>query len=210
MPQLPRLHINPWGEASATMVSGACLPPGDYLRPLPLCSGSDVRSQPLQHQASELEATERRRVALIGDVAHELRTPLATIEGYTQGVLDGVVAASEETWALIHDEVERLKRLVTDLQELSRAEAKQLALHPQPVAPSELIERARVRLAPQYMEKGVELRAEAAPDLPTIEVDPDRILQVLVNLLGNALRATPAGGEVHTRVWRRSRGSLSR
>jgi signal transduction histidine kinase len=150
--------------------------------------------------AGELEATERRRVALIGDVAHELRTPLATIEGYTEGVLDGVVAPSETTWALIHDEVGRLKRLVNDLQELSRAEAKQLALHPRPIAPAELIERARSRLAPQYAEKGVALIAEAPAELPLVEVDADRVLQVLVNLLGNALRATPAGGEVSVRA----------
>lgn len=147
--------------------------------------------------AGELEATERRRVALIGDVAHELRTPLATIEGYTEGVLDGVVAPSQETWALIHDEVGRLKRLVNDLQELSRAEAKQLTLHLSDASPADLIERAQERLAPQYTEKGVELITEASVDLPLVKVDADRILQVLVNLLGNALRATPAGGQVH-------------
>jgi two-component system sensor histidine kinase BaeS len=150
--------------------------------------------------AGELEAAERRRVALIGDVAHELRTPLATIEGYTEGVLDGVVAPSEATWALIHDEVGRLKRLVNDLQELSRAEAKQLALHPAAIAPAELVERARARLAAQYAEKGVALETHAPPDLPAVEVDADRILQVLVNLLGNALRATPAGGRVQVRA----------
>jgi signal transduction histidine kinase len=150
--------------------------------------------------AAELEAVERRRVALIGDVAHELRTPLATIEGYTEGVLDGVVAPSEETWALIHDEVGRLKRLVADLQELSRAEAKQLVLHPTVVSPTELIERGRIRLASQYAEKGVELVVAAAADLPSITVDADRILQVLVNLLGNALRATPTGGQVRVQA----------
>lgn len=150
--------------------------------------------------AGELEATERRRVALIGDVAHELRTPLATIEGYTEGVLDGVVAPSQETWALIHDEVGRLKRLVNDLQELSRAEAKQLTLHLSDASPADLIERAQARLAPQYAEKGVELITEASVDLPLVKVDADRILQVLVNLLGNALRATPAGGQVHVRA----------
>jgi signal transduction histidine kinase len=176
---------------------------GHYVERVP-ASGSDelaALAAEFNTMAGELEAAERRRVALIGDVAHELRTPLATIASYTEGVLHGMVAPSEETWALIHDEVGRLKRLISDLQELSRAEAKQLALHLQPVAPSELIERARVRLAPQYMEKEVELRAEAPPDLPTVEVDADRILQVLVNLLGNALRATPAGGEVCVRAW---------
>ena len=144
--------------------------------------------------AGELEATERRRVALIGDVAHELRTPLATIEGYIEGVLDGVVLPSDATWALMHDEVGRLTRLVRDLQELSRAEAKQLALHPSRIACAALIAQAVARLGAHYAEKGVALAVTAPADLPTLEVDPDRVLQVLVNLLGNALRATPTGG----------------
>lgn len=175
---------------------------GHYVERVP-ASGSDelaALAAEFNTMAGELEAAERRRVALIGDVAHELRTPLATIEGYTEGVLDGVVAPSEETWALIHDEVGRLKRLVSDLQELSRAEARQLALHLRPVTPAELIERARTRLVPQFAEKGVALSAESPPGLPEIEADPDRILQVLVNLLGNALRATPAGGRAVVRA----------
>jgi len=175
---------------------------GHYAERVPSAGSDELAALAAQFNtmAEELEATERRRVALIGDVAHELRTPLATIEGYTEGVLDGVVAASDETWALIHDEVGRLKRLVSDLQELSRAEARQLVLYPRPVAPAELVARAHTRLAPQYAEKGVALLAEARDDLPLAEVDPDRILQVLVNLLGNALRATPAGGEVRVRA----------
>jgi signal transduction histidine kinase len=175
---------------------------GHYSERVPAAGHDELAALAVEFNtmASELEATERRRVALIGDVAHELRTPLATIEGYTEGVLDGVVAPSDETWALIHDEVGRLKRLVSDLQELSRAEAKQLTLHPALIVPAVLIERARARLAPQYAEKGVSLETDAPPDLPAVAVDADRILQVLVNLLGNALRATPVGGEVRVRA----------
>jgi signal transduction histidine kinase len=175
---------------------------GHYVERVP-ASGSDelaALAAEFNTMAGELEAAERRRVALIGDVAHELRTPLATIASYTEGVLHGMVAPSEETWALIHDEVGRLKRLISDLQELSRAEAEQLALHPRPVAPAELIDQARARLAPQYAEKGVALTVEAPAELPLVEADADRILQVLVNLLDNALRATPTGGQVRMRA----------
>jgi signal transduction histidine kinase len=175
---------------------------GHYVERVPASGSDELAALAVEFNimAGELEAAERRRVALIGDVAHELRTPLATIEGYTEGVLDGVVAPAEETWALIHDEVGRLKRLVNDLQALSRAEARQLPLHIVALAPGELITQAQTRLAPQYAEKGVVLLAEVPAGLPTVQADPDRILQVLVNLLGNALRATPTGGQVHVQA----------
>ncbi|WP_322496069.1 HAMP domain-containing protein, partial [Chloroflexus sp.] len=88
--------------------------------------------------AAALEDAEQRRVALIGDVAHELRTPLATIAGYVEGMLDGVVEPDDGTWALVLDEVNRLRRLAGDLQELSRVEAGQVALHLTAVAPAAL------------------------------------------------------------------------
>jgi two-component system, OmpR family, sensor histidine kinase BaeS len=152
--------------------------------------------------AAALEAAERRRVALIGDVAHELRTPLATIEGYTEGLLDGVVAPGAETWALLHDEAGRLRRLVQELQELSRAEARQLPLQLRSCPPAELVDQAVRRIAPQFAEKGVTLATDIPSDLPPIQADADRIIQVLINLLGNALRYTPAGGSVQLRAER--------
>jgi two-component system sensor histidine kinase BaeS len=152
--------------------------------------------------AAELENAERRRVALIGDVAHELRTPLATIEGYTEGLLDGVVAPGEETWALLHDEVGRLRRLVQDLQELSRAEARQLPLHLRLCAPADLVDQALARIAAQYAEKEIALTSDVPDGLPMVQADPDRIIQVLINLLGNALRYTPPGGAVNVRTER--------
>lgn len=146
--------------------------------------------------AAALEDAEQRRVALIGDVAHELRTPLATIAGYVEGMLDGVVEPDDGTWALVLDEVNRLRRLAGDLQELSRVEAGQVALHLTAVAPAALSAAAVARLAPQFAEKGVALRVQVSADLPPVSADPDRALQVLINLLGNALHYTPAGGDV--------------
>jgi signal transduction histidine kinase len=153
--------------------------------------------------AAGLEAAERRRVTLIGDVAHELRTPLAAIEGYTEGLLDGVVAPNPEAWALLHDEAGRLRRLVQELQELSRAEARQILLELRPRSPAELVGQAAQRIAPQYAEKGVTLATDIPADLPAVRADADRIIQVLINLLGNALRYTPAGGSVRVRIERR-------
>jgi signal transduction histidine kinase len=172
---------------------------GHYAERVPAAGTDELAALAVQFNtmASALEAAERRRVALIGDVAHELRTPLATIEGYAEGVLDGVVAPNDETWALILDEVGRLRRLVHDLQELSRAEAGQLPLHPTPITPASLAASALARLAPQFAEKGVTLESAVPANLPPVLADPDRITQVLINLLGNALQHTATGGTVH-------------
>jgi two-component system sensor histidine kinase BaeS len=150
--------------------------------------------------AAALEHVERQRMELIGDVAHELRTPIATIEGYLEGLLDGVVPPSERTWAKLHDEAGRLHRLAEDLQQLSRAEAHQLALALQPVTPSAIVHAAVDRLAADFAAKGLDLRVRVAPELPCVQVDPDRAVQVLTNLLTNALRYTPAPGRVELTV----------
>jgi len=175
---------------------------GHYAERVPTTDPDELGALAVQFNtmASALEAAERRRVALIGDVAHELRTPLATIEGYTEGLLDGVVAPSAETWALLHDEAGRLRRLVQELQELSRAEARQLPLQLRACPPAELVEQAVRRITPQFAEKGVRLSADLPADLSPIRVDADRIIQVLINLLGNALRSTPTGGAVKMRA----------
>jgi signal transduction histidine kinase len=152
--------------------------------------------------ASALEQTERRRVELVGDVAHELRTPITTLTGYLEGLLDGVVQPSPETWAKLHTESLRLRRLVDDLQELSRAEARQLPLNITRVSPESILNAAQERVAPQFDEKGLDLRIASAAGLPAVAADADRAVQVLTNLLTNALRYTPAPGRVDVSVIR--------
>lgn len=152
--------------------------------------------------ANALEQTERRRVELVGDVAHELRTPITTLTGYLEGLLDGVVEPSPETWAKLHTESLRLRRLVDDLQELSRAEARQLPLHTTHISPASVISVARERVESHYAEKGLELHIEPLIGLPEIIADQDRAVQVLTNLLTNALRYTPAPGRVEVSVTR--------
>ena len=171
---------------------------GHYTERVPVIGSDELATLATQFNkmAEELETVERRRVALIGDVAHELRTPLATLEGYTEGLLDGVVQPTATTWAVLHDEVGRLTRLVQDLQDLSRAEAHQLPVSPSPHAPSDLVNAAVARLMPQFSENGIHLVVQVPPTLPSVWADADRITQVLINLLGNALRYTPKGGTV--------------
>jgi len=143
-----------------------------------------------------LEETERRRLEVIGDVAHELRTPIATLQGYLEGLLDGVIEPTPQTWAMLHTEAGRLRRLVDDLQELSRAEARQITLSAQPVAPQRLVQSALEPLEGQFAEKGLELQIHAPENLPPVVADPARAVQILTNLLVNALRYTPAPGRV--------------
>lgn len=146
--------------------------------------------------ADKLERTETMRRELIGDVAHELRTPLSTIKGSLEGLMDGVLAPSEANLLQIYREADRMQRLVADLQELSRVEAGAFELHPRTVDVEELVAGAAGRLAGQFEEKGVRLEIKLAPDLPRVKADPDRVGQVMLNLLGNALQYTPSGGTV--------------
>lgn len=152
--------------------------------------------------AVALEQTERRRLEVIGNVAHELRTPIATLEGYLEGLLDGVIEPTPRTWAMLHTEAGRLRRLVDDLQELSRAEARQIPLSLQPVAPQRLVQNALEPLEGQFAEKGLELQIHVPEDLPQVMADPTRAVQILTNVLVNALRYTPAPGKVALAVSR--------
>ena len=152
--------------------------------------------------AQKLAATEAMRQRLIGDVSHELKTPLASIKGYMEGLQDGVIPATPETFQLIYCEAERLQRLVHDLQELSRAEAGALRLDRRPHDLREMSATVMARLRPQFVDKGVTLRLVGEEQPLVVRADRDRIEQVITNLLGNALQYTPAGGTVTLAVSR--------
>jgi histidine kinase len=142
-----------------------------------------------------LQATERRRARLIAEVAHEMRTPLTTIEGYVEGMLDQVFEPNEEVLTSVAEEAARLQRLASDLSELSRAEEGALTLNLQRVDLGALAAACAERLRPQYDDKHVHFEVRSGPTAP-VDADPDRVTQVLTNLLGNALTYTPAGGRV--------------
>jgi len=152
--------------------------------------------------ADRLEQTEARRLELIGNVAHELRTPLASIKGYMEALIDGVLPAEAETFQQVFREADRLQRLVHDLQELSRVEAAAYELDLQPIPPDRLLEGVVARLGCQFEEKGVALETDVPPALPPVRADEDRIGQVLLNLVGNALQYTPSGGRILLSVGR--------
>jgi two-component system sensor histidine kinase BaeS len=171
---------------------------GRYGERVPVRDGDELGelSQRFNAMARALEEAERRRMEVISDVSHELRTPLSTIRGYVEGLAEGVVEPSEETWTLLYAEFERLGRLVDDLRRLSRAEAGRLDLSMAPMSPAEAVRLAVGGMLPLFDEKGVELKSAVSEDLPSVLADVDRVVQVLSNLLSNALRHTPDGGRV--------------
>jgi len=147
--------------------------------------------------ASKLDRTENMRRQLIGDMAHELRTPLSTIKASMEGLIDGVLPAEVETYQQVHREADRMQRLVHDLQELSRVEAGVYEMEFRGVQIADLVQAALVRLERQFIEKGVDLDVGIPSNLPSIRADENRMGQVLLNLMGNALQYTPPQGKVH-------------
>jgi two-component system sensor histidine kinase BaeS len=146
--------------------------------------------------AEKLNEVESMRRQLIGDVSHELRTPLTAIKGSMEGLMDGVLPATQETYQQIHTETDRLNRLVDDLQELSRVESQAYQLDLRPVEVSALVRTVTKRLASQAESKRVALDLDLAPDLPRVLADEDRAVQVLTNLTGNALQYTSENGRI--------------
>ena len=146
--------------------------------------------------AHRLEATEQTRRQLTGELAHQLRTPIASIRATVEAVREGVLPTDEETLDTLAQQSHRLSRLVDDLEVVSRAEERQLLLDPEPVAVSSLVDGAVAAHRERFRNAGVELSSTVAPRTPAVVADPDRIQEVLGNLLDNALRHTPSGGTV--------------
>ena len=171
---------------------------GDYQARVSVVGDDEltVLARAFNEMAGSLASAEERRRRLLSDVAHELRTPLATIDAYLEGLADGVVQPQAETWQILRNESARLNRLSNDIARVSHAEEHQLDLHLERVRPQQLIETAAHAAAPGFADKSVELRVEPDRQAPTIAVDRDRLGEVLANLLENALRHTPAGGSV--------------
>jgi histidine kinase len=152
--------------------------------------------------AGALEQTEAMRRKLIGDVAHELRTPLAAVKGTVEGLIDGVLPATPETLAQIGRETDRLARLVDDLQELSRVEAQAYKLDKTDVDLRDVVQTVAGRLDAQFAAQRIELRLDLPPQPVRILADEGRLVQVLTNLTANALQYTPEGGNVTVELTR--------
>ena len=139
--------------------------------------------------AGALADTETRRVRLLGEVAHEMRTPLTGLSGYVEGLVDGVFPADEATLGAMTEDLRRLRRLADDLSALSRNEEGRLDLDPAPCDLADVVRRTCAQLEPRLSDAGLRLEVQASGPLPVV-ADEDRVSQVLTNLLSNAARAT--------------------
>lgn len=163
----------------------------------------DALASAFNHLAARLQELEATRRAFLADVSHDLRAPVGAIQVATETLLAGAEEEPELRRRLITGiggEVRRLARLTGDLLELARFEAGRLELHRQPTDLGQLVEGLVATYQTEAAERGITMTVEAPSDLPTLDLDPDRIAQVLANLLTNALKFTPQGGRVAVRV----------
>ena len=143
-----------------------------------------------------LAATEAERRRLTADLAHQLRTPLAALQATVEALTDGVLTPDGQTLAVLTDQTGRLRRLVADLEKVSRAEERQLVLHPTPQPLLPLVQRSVAAVRERYRAKGVDLVVQPTRTSPSARVDADRLAEAVGNLLDNALRHTPSAGTV--------------
>jgi len=153
-------------------------------------------AQTFNTMAAGLKRQEELRRQMVSDIAHELRTPLSNIRGYLEALREGLAEPTPSMINSLYDEALLLSRLVDDLQDLALAEAGQLALKRQPVALQDIVQRAVDSIRSQAEAKGLKLRVDLPKELPLVDVDPQRIVQVLINLLKNAVNHTPTDGEI--------------
>jgi signal transduction histidine kinase len=141
------------------------------------------------------QANEARR-QMTADIAHDLRTPLTVLSGYIESLRDGVLDPTRARFDTMYAEAQHLQRLVEDLRTLSLADAGELPLNRHPVPPVDLLERLRATYQHAAGQAGIALEIQAEPNLPELDIDSERMAQVLGNLVSNALRYTPEGGQI--------------
>ena len=186
------------GPVSRLATASRRIADGRYAERVAVAPGDEIGdlAESFNRMAESLEGTERRRLQLVGDVAHELRTPLTTVDGYLEGLQDGLVQPTDQTWTLLRGETARLSHLVDDLQELWRAEARQLPMTLRAVEVPAFLESLVGRFSIAAGERQVDLHLDIEDRALAVRADRDRLVQVLDNLLSNALRYSPHGGRV--------------
>jgi two-component system OmpR family sensor kinase len=199
-----------WVTAPLRRLAGAAqsVAAGHFEQQVPLEGPAEVKSlaADFNQMAQRVQATQQGQRDFVANVSHELRTPLTSIDGFAQAILDGTAAdrdSQRHAAQVIHEETDRLARLVDDLLDLARLDAGQMAFARGPVDLNALVARVADRLSLRAQEKDIRLENEVS-GLPMLTGDGDRLAQVFTNLIDNALKHTPAGGVVRLRGEARS------
>ena len=170
---------------------------GDLGHQVPVRTADEIGqlAQSFNQMSADLAHANQLRRQMTADIAHDLRTPLSVILGYSEALQDEKLPGTPEVYAAMHRQAQHLNRLIDDLRTLSLADAGQLSLQRRAVLPGDLLGHTAIAYLPQAEERGVRLSV-VADGAAAVWVDPDRLVQVLANLVGNALRHTPDGGQI--------------
>lgn len=171
---------------------------GELEQAVPVTSKDEVGELTVafNQMSQRVSQANHARRQMTADIAHELRTPLTVVAGYVEAMREGVLAPSPQRLNTVYGEIERLQHLVGDLRLLSQADAGELKVNVQPLAPAELLQQAQAAFAHQAAQKNIQLNLQLVPNLPNLRADEFRLAQVLTNLLSNAIHYTPAGGHI--------------
>lgn len=178
---------------------------GKYRQRVPVEGPKEVRSvaQSFNYMAGRVAATQQAQQDFLANVSHDLRTPLTSIQGFSQAIMEGVAAdpdSAQHAAQIIYDEAGRLHRMVESLLDLARIESDRLNMRNHAIGLTDLLQGIEASLAFKAQEKGLTLHAEVPLDLPRIPGDGDRLAQVFTNLIDNAIKHTPSGGSVTLRA----------
>lgn len=173
---------------------------GHYNQSVPISGPEEVQAvaQAFNRMSEKVRAEQRSQQDFLANVSHDLKTPLTSIQGYSQAIIDGIGNPTQAA-EIIREESGRMNRMVVELTDLARLQAGQFPMHTSPIDVGQLTAAVGQRLAIVAREKGVELDV-SAPSMPEVAGDGDRLVQVVTNLISNAIQYTPKGGKVKVRT----------
>jgi signal transduction histidine kinase len=174
---------------------------GNYDQRVPVSGAPEVRAlaEAFNEMSAQVRQSQQSQQDFLANVSHDLKTPLTSIQGFSQAIMDGAANDPKQAAKIIHEEAGRLNRMVVQLNDLARIQAGSLSMHINPIDMGQMTQAIAQRLEIVAREKGLTLNIES-PTMPEIAGDGDRLAQVLTNLISNAINYTPSGGCVNVRT----------